>query len=392
MQREKRVEPPSWRRKPALTVARIFMVITLASGITARAVAQTPAQWNLTPELRIGSERSPEYALTLPGAIAVDENGVMFVSLILENQIRVFDADGRFVRSIGRRGSGPGEFARLSRVGIHGDTLWAIDGLRIHFFAKDGRPFGTTVVRFTPPPGEYFRASGLTDLLAGDLVVGRVGATQLPAVPDVIPVPAVTRLGTTTATLAETDVSWYRWYSFDGRRRVTTVPFFVHGPYPFARNGTYGVFVQQRSRDADQPTPLRVRRVDVHGRTEFERDVDYAPVPVPSSVRDSIIDLDSSELPGGRREAEAMRRAAPIPRFYPPVRRIVISRDDTIWLELQGHWPRQWQLLDANGSTMANAVGPRGLIAILAVSATHVWGVEQDELDVPSVVRYRIER
>jgi hypothetical protein len=119
--------------------------------------------------------------------------------------------------------------------------------------------------------------------------------------------------------------------------------------------------------------------------------VEYEPLPVPSIVRDSILAVDRSELPGGRREVEVMRRAAPIPRFYPPVRAITIGRDDTMWLELQGHRPRQWLVLGADGST-AGAVGPPGLIAIGAASATHVWGVEVDALDVPTIVRYRIER
>jgi hypothetical protein len=381
---------------PGASVRRAaIMVVTLATGFAASpriAFAQpSAAPWKLVPELRVGSEQSPDYALTMPRTIAVDDDGAIFVCLILENQIRVFDADGRFVRNIGRRGSGPGEFSRLARVGIRGDTLWAIDGLRIHFFAKDGSLFATTVVRFMPPPGEHLRASNLTDLLVGDLVVGRVGASQLPDVPDVVPVPATTRQGATAATLAEVDVSWFRWYTFDGRRRVATVPFFVQGPYAFPPDGTYGIFVEQRSRDPEQPTPLRVRRVDVQGRTVFTRDVEYEPLPVPSIVRDSILAVDRSELPGGRREVEVMRRAAPIPRFYPPVRAITIGRDDTMWLELQGHRPRQWLVLGADGST-AGAVGPPGLIAIGAASATHVWGVEVDALDVPTIVRYRIER
>jgi hypothetical protein len=51
------------------------------------------------PELRIGSEESPEYALTMPRRIVMDRDGPMLVST--GNRISVFDATGQFVRYIG---------------------------------------------------------------------------------------------------------------------------------------------------------------------------------------------------------------------------------------------------------------------------------------------------
>jgi hypothetical protein len=82
----------------------------------------------------------------------------------------------------------------------------------------------------------------------------------------------------------------------------------------------------------------------------------------------------------------------PIPRFYPPVRRIAINRDDYDLARTQGHWRRQWFVFDANGSTLTKPVGPPGLIAIDAVSATHGWGVAARDVratqppDVPDVI------
>ena len=38
--------------------------------------------------------------------------------------IVVLDAEGGFVRTIGRKGEGPGEFVVIGDMGFVGDTLW----------------------------------------------------------------------------------------------------------------------------------------------------------------------------------------------------------------------------------------------------------------------------
>lgn len=43
------------------------------------------------------------------------------------NELRLFDAGGRHVRSVGRAGDGPGEFQRVIAAGILGDTVWLYD-------------------------------------------------------------------------------------------------------------------------------------------------------------------------------------------------------------------------------------------------------------------------
>ena len=55
--------------------------------------------------------------------------------------IRVFAPDGRLVRSVGRRGSGAGEFQALAWLGADGDSLLAFDLLtrRVTLFGAGGR-------------------------------------------------------------------------------------------------------------------------------------------------------------------------------------------------------------------------------------------------------------
>jgi hypothetical protein len=58
----------------------------------------------------------------------LDSRGRLFVPLASSNTIRVFDADGEFVTSIGRQGAGPGEFEDIGGAWARGDTIEVFDG------------------------------------------------------------------------------------------------------------------------------------------------------------------------------------------------------------------------------------------------------------------------
>lgn len=62
------------------------------------------------PMLRIGAEESGPYQFSFVStALLLDGGGVAVVELST-NEVRFFDASGRHLRSVGRRGRGPGEF------------------------------------------------------------------------------------------------------------------------------------------------------------------------------------------------------------------------------------------------------------------------------------------
>lgn len=78
-------------------------------------------------ELRIGSPDAPNYSLTQVPAIAI-LSGMLYVAQPMEQLIRVFDSKGRFLKNIGRRGRGPGEFLQPRLAGTHSGRLWVFDG------------------------------------------------------------------------------------------------------------------------------------------------------------------------------------------------------------------------------------------------------------------------
>lgn len=82
---------------------------------------------------------------TLLGKIAhvnVDADGDIFISDWDQRRILIFDSKGRYIRSFGRRGQGPGEFLNISRVQFdENERPYIVDNLqrRITYFDKNGR-------------------------------------------------------------------------------------------------------------------------------------------------------------------------------------------------------------------------------------------------------------
>jgi len=77
-------------------------------------------------ELSIGGE---EYELlSRPGNFTVDQDETFYIEDELDQSIKVFDLNGKYVQSIGRRGSGPGEFNSISDLGFLPDgSLLVLD-------------------------------------------------------------------------------------------------------------------------------------------------------------------------------------------------------------------------------------------------------------------------
>lgn len=70
-------------------------------------------------ELTIGEEGGPEEAILYsPRDVLVDKMDNIFISDYQDGSIKVFAPDGNFIRSIGTKGEGPGEFQALSAMGF----------------------------------------------------------------------------------------------------------------------------------------------------------------------------------------------------------------------------------------------------------------------------------
>lgn len=89
-----------------------------------------------------GPDAGPVYEFYRPRGVAVDTVGDIYVLDGGNDRVQVFDADGRFIRSIGGEGQGPGEFTRAWGLALAGpqDRLTVHDqgSRRMSTWTRDG--------------------------------------------------------------------------------------------------------------------------------------------------------------------------------------------------------------------------------------------------------------
>jgi hypothetical protein len=85
--------------------------------------------WRIEQDLRIGAaEGEGPDVFGQVGDVAVDPAGRIYVLDAQAQEIRVFDAQGRYVRTLGRKGGGPGELRGATGMGFAPDArLWVVD-------------------------------------------------------------------------------------------------------------------------------------------------------------------------------------------------------------------------------------------------------------------------
>ncbi len=143
---------------------------------------------------------------------------------------------------------------------------------------------------------------------------------------------------------------------------------------------------------------FRVTVTTLSHDTLYSRSYRYSPVPIPAEVFDRVVSrmvAGAGGMLGGPLEAERkIRGALDAPASYPPVTAALFADDGSLWLRREardGAEDQLWEVHDLDGEPVA-AVRMPPRITVHLVQQGVVWGVALDELDVPYVVAYRIER
>ncbi|MGH7476434.1 MAG: 6-bladed beta-propeller [Longimicrobiales bacterium] len=378
------------------------IVVTTVSGST----WQRPRA--LVPEVRIGElEGADEYLFGQVQSLAVDAAGRIYVFDWQVPALRVYDADGRFVRTIGREGGGPGEYKQPDAGLIvlpDGRTLLRDPGNgRINVYGPDGTPLDSWPVRashYSSRPFYSDTAGNVYSYVFGlDRGDGRDAAlirySPQGDVLDTLDLPQRDYEAPTITAAVE------------GARQTWLVPFSPRAAWTYS---PHGYFVQGvgTSYAVDllrgEAGVLRIGR-----RTE--------PVPVAASERAYEED----------RVSRAMRRldpawswnGPPIPETKPPFRDIAVATDGRIWVQLHqpGHEvadaapedggtrageppaPARWaepvvyDVFRPDGTYLGEVHAPDGFQTSPTplFGADRVWAVIEDELGVNYVVRLRLE-
>jgi 6-bladed beta-propeller len=87
-------------------------------------------------------DETGEIRLYKPGWYTVDSRGNVYIEDDSDMAIKVFDPRGKYVRTIGRQGSGPGEFARIGNLAVLPDGRLLVtdfEARRTSLFSPEGQ-------------------------------------------------------------------------------------------------------------------------------------------------------------------------------------------------------------------------------------------------------------
>jgi sugar lactone lactonase YvrE len=342
-------------------------------------------QWRLVEEARIGArdEGGPEMFANIVDA-TIDPMGRIWVADAQQHQIRLFEATGRHVRTIGRGGGGPGEFRGIAGMTWAADSrLWVVDNGNARFVVYDtagtlvATHSRTSAMMASPWPGRFDSLGRLYDVtgtLADDgSILTWIVRTDTGGQPR------------DTFRLPPFKAEQFQITSGDERnRRVTAVNVPFTGRQVWALDPEGGVWVANTAQ-------YRIERHTFSGggrRTVVEREV--GPVPVSREDRDRILESFSNfTRQGGRIDASR------IPRVHPPLAGFLFDDAGRMWvMPMTGRGePRVLDVFEADGRYLGRVALPGPYRSTpKAIRGNRMAVVVRDEDDVPSLTVMRIEK
>ena len=360
--------------------------------------SQTPERLELVEELRIGSLDDPQYNLSRVGDVRIGSGGEIYVWQGMVHRMFVFGPNGRRMDDIGAPGAGPGEFLGKVRWTWKADTLAAFDRdqQRYSLFSSDGShirtgrilpegSLGTVVLEWLMADGSavgWPRGAPSSDVVSPRL---RFGAD-----------------GTVRDTLIETR-------PVGGGARVVFPPGIV---LEFRRpiddsdlvavdpRGRHVTVVERSAAIDGRRSTFRVYRIGLNGDTIFDRRVRYTPRPVGSQWADSVVRTFRESWMGrevlgrtwSKSDVDMMVDSLALPSHFPPVFDAMVGRDGRTWLQISraGSGATRWAVISDRGYLQGFVSGPEG-VEIRNADGGRVWAVVHDALEVPYLVRYRLE-
>lgn len=370
------------------------MVVRDSAGITIvenrTALWSNDSTWHVSkePTVRIGTaDGQPEAQLySVVGATRLPY-GQIVIANAGTNTIRFYDGRGQYVREVGGRGEGPGEFVGLTwlrRFG--GDSLLAFDARlhRLSVFDTAGRFIRAFRLKRTIAFPEFPLAGGRLVGSTRDLVprrqlqtgVNRDSTTVLQFSMEGVLVDTIGRFPT-----PET----YLWVEGS---HITVVP------YPFARRIVSAAFgtgfyfgasdvYEIRAYGADGAVQRIVRRKDA-GRSVMDADLDRFHQAAFADAR------DANHLRQLRRAFDAMSVRPTLPAFVA----LVVDAEGFVWVEDYSRADADeasWNVFDSQGRWLGTVSLPLHL-QVYEIGAHYVLAKFTDPFGVESVQVHQLVR
>jgi 6-bladed beta-propeller protein len=344
----------------------------------AEGVWDSATAWRLVEDLRIGPADDGPASFSFIPDLEIDPSGRIYVLDQGSQEIRSFDATGRYIRRIGRKGAGPSEFRQA--IGLDWDPrgrLWVVDQENVRYTILD--TLGSVLDTRTRPFSGWYTTSwrGGIDAMGRvhesyptpgsftSLVLLRLDSNQLRA---------------DTFALPSHEGEVFR-YERGGMRLQANVPFTPSLRWVFDSRGFVWFGLS---------APYRIYQRRIEGDTVRIIERAYQPLPVTAAERDSAIAaMDWFTRQGGK--VDASRVASQKPAYE----RILVDDAGRLWVAPVAAGAEAGKVLDVfdpEGRYLGRVNVPFRLGQVLIIRGDVVYAATEDDDGAPFVVRARILR
>jgi len=308
------------------------------------------------------------------------------------SELRLYDTQGRYLRTLGVQGEGPGEFTALTNVIPRGDTLYAYDRMsgRLTLFLQSGSFVRDVSLRTHAGMSPPTLAGLLGDGSAVGWVGGRLAGDEL-ASGFQRSSAALLRIGAGQSdTLGEFPGAES---NIQVQRQGSQIAAISIMRSPFNRTFLAGA---GGDRIYASPTDSAVIRVwDGAGGVLQPLRWEEAPRPIDDALVEAIVEREIARLDGPA--AEGYRRSvleSPRPPTAPVFDKLLLGPDGEVWVRRfadPGAADTEWLVFGADQALCARVHMPHGR-EIRAVGRERVYTLERDEYDVEYVRAYPVRR
>lgn len=316
-------------------------------------------------------------------------DGTVVVADDTESTLRFFGSDGRHVRSVGRKGNGPGEFEQIGGLWrFAGDSLavWDVRQARLSVFSPRG-DFVRTTLPSPGPPGSFAPMYGAFSdgsfVLGSGMDMGSIFAGGTRRFRDSILLVHYGSDGGALDTIGR----------FPGDERDAEVggTGFSLNPVPFGKRTFVAVGGNRAFVVAGEGQVLVLEPGARQSSILRQRST-----PIPVTAEDvSAFRQDAVEAaPAGERPAvETRLRSLRFPETKPPFAGLQADDSGQVWLRVPGApgGASRWIVVSATGEPLGRVDLPPGFVPY-QVSSDGVLGVSRGESDEPYVHFYPITR
>jgi hypothetical protein len=377
----------------------LIAIATIPSCNKREVDASPPPKWQTSVDLKIGVTTG-DTAYVFRGITSVIRTSDGNIVAADNNRLKFYDQTGKFIRSTGGTGGGPGEFSYLSQVRLMaGDSIYAYDL---------DRSLGAV---FTPS-GKFVRNSprhrpskaNLSSTSSRDQSVSTVqdlpnGMSLLRLYKPTKPEEPVELFlwdgnrGSKAISLGNYPGESLRMVIWKGKPAAGYVPFAAetavayNGDYIFVGNGA-NPFIKQI---AFEDLAVNVIKLGMKPERVTKRDIEEV----------QAYTLAQAKTPLKKAAAENFFDYVEVPKTKPAFSRILIDATGDLWLSdyyykrtARGRFPElpvAWTVVNAEGKRLARVVLPARFSPSM-ITGDRIIGVSVDDDDITSILVLKVDR